>query len=556
MELFCRKITNFASTMNEQVSFSGFTIDSGIDTLTEQFTQFSVISSRGYMLLVKAMRNGRWWILKGVKEEYRDVPIVCDALQKEYEVLVSLQHPNIVSVSGIEEVEPYGKCIVMEYLEGKNLRDFVEENKPSKELRLKVAVELMDAIEYIHRKQVVHRDLKPSNVMVDVNTGYVKLIDFGCSDGESYTYLKQPSGTVSYMSPEQMSSSVPDTRNDIYSIGCILEFLKLGKKYERIAAKCKLPIKERYQTVEQLRSDYEAITKDYRRVWIAFAACVFTLFFVSMLAVRYHWMDSVYSFAKSIHLTNYDFCEDGIYYNVLSEDSLTLEVTHDGGKNAYSGDITIPSYVEHSGKRYKVVRLGDGAFWACDSLVAVVMPATMKCVGSNAFNSSNLIATINFPDSIEEIGDSTFRNCLRMRSIRIPKKLKHIPPYFASGAGSLHQIEIPEGVESLERDALAGNGLVNVHLPQSLKRIERGVFWACPLLRSINIPKNVEFIGDFVFWYCDSLTDVYVEREEPLSITNIFQGLEGVRLHVPKGTAEAYANAIGWRDLEIVEDED
>lgn len=543
--------------MDEQVSFSGFTADVNVEYVgKEGFTLFSVVSSRSCTLLVKAMRDGRWWMLKGLREDFRDVPIYQESLRKEYEILASLQHPGVVSVSGMEEVKPYGMCIIMEYHNGKNLREFIEKNNPSIEVRKKIALELMNAVEYIHRKQVVHRDLKPSNVMVEESTGYVKLIDFGCSDGDSYAYLKHPSGTVSYMSPEQMSSSVPDTRNDIYSIGCILEFLKIGKKYERIAAKCKLPIKERYQTVEQLRSDYEAITKDYRRVWIALTACVCALFTLSMLAVRYHWMDNVYSFAKSIHLTDYDFCEDGIYYNVLSEDSLTLEVTHDGGRNAYSGDITIPSYVEHSGKRYKVVRLGDGAFWACDSLVAVVMPVTMKSVGSNAFNSSNLLATINFPDSIEEIGDSTFRNCLRVRSVRIPKKLKKIPPYFASGGGSLHQIEIPEGVESLERDALAGNGLVNVHLPQSLKRIERGVFWACPLLKSVNIPKNVEFIGDFVFWHCESLTDVCVEREEPLSITNIFQGLEGVRLHVPKGTAEAYANAIGWKDLEIVEDED
>jgi len=544
----------FVITMEEQVSFSGFTTDDTIDSVSSCFTDFSVIASRNYTVLVKAKRDGRWWTLKALREEYSDTPIFQEAMRKEYEILVALQHPGVVSVSGKEKVEPYGMCIVMEYLGGKNLRDYIEENKPSLELRKKIAFELLDAVEYIHRKQVVHRDLKPSNVMVEETTGYVKLIDFGCSDGDSYTFLKQPSGTVSYMAPEQMKSNVPDTRNDIYSLGCILQFLDLGKKYDKIISKCKLPINERYQTIGMLRTDLEGFPKGSRRIWGVAAACVLLLFIVSVFAVRYHWMDDVYSLAKDIHLTEYDFRENGIYYNVLSEGELTLEVTNNGGNNAYSGDITIPSYVEHNGKCYKVVRVGTGAFCQCDSLIAVVMPSTLRSVGNNAFLNSSLLATINFPDSVEELGDSVLRGCVHLRSVRLPKNIKHLPPYFVSGGGGLHNLEIPEGVVSIQRDALAGNSLENIHLPSSLRRIERGVFWASTLLKTVNIPKNVEFIGDFVFWYCDSLTDIFVENPEPLSITNIFHGLKGVKLHVPKGAKDAYSKAIGWNELEIEEE--
>ena len=64
----------------------------------------------------------------------------------------------------------------------------------------------------------------------------------------------------------------------------------------------------------------------------------------------------------------------------------------------------------------------------------------------------------------------------------------------------------------------------------------------------------MERIGDYVFWGCNSLKDVYVERAEPLPITDIFYKLKDVRLHVPKGSTEAYRNAEWWKALTVVED--
>lgn len=61
-------------------------------------------------------------------------------------------------------------------------------------------------------------------------------------------------------------------------------------------------------------------------------------------------------------------------------------------------------------------------------------------------------------------------------------------------------------------------------------------------------------MGDFIFWHCDSLRDVHVSWQKPLNITNIFQDLKDVTLHVPKGTRELYMKSENWKDLIVVEE--
>lgn len=538
--------------MQEDISTSDFIIDEQVHSDSVIFTDIHIVPSNGYNVLAKAKRGGRWWILKGLKEEYRNVPTFQDAQAKEYDVLSQLKHAGIVSVETMDDVEGIGRCMVMEYVEGMNLRDALAQGM-SLATRKRVARELLDAVEYIHRKQIVHRDIKPSNIMLVGDTGYIKLIDFGLSDGHVYDYLKQPSGTQQYMSPEQKESSVPDFRNDIYSIGCVLEDLNLGRRYKNVINKCKQPADKRYQTVDALRAAFHKA--ECTSLWIWGAAVFAVLMSFVVCGIRYHWMDDVYKLAHEIHLTEYDFQEDGIYYNVISEEEATVEVTHNGGINTYTGDVTVPDYVQHSNKTYKVVRIGDDAFRQCNGVVAVVMPQTIKSIGNNSFLDSDSLATLNFPDSISDMGDSVVRNCACIRSIRLPQHMTEVPPYCFSGCWNLNYVYLHEGITTLKRDAFGGCAFETIEFPKSLRTIERGVFWACYRLKKITIPASVDRIGDFVFWHCDSLTDVYAERKEPLKITNIFQDLKDVTLHVPKGSGDAYRKAEGWKALKVVDDE-
>ncbi len=203
----------------------------------------------GFNVIVKAKRAGRWWVLKGLKQEFRGSENHIQLLRKEYEILSRIQHPGVVVAVGMEEVEGWGPCIVMEWVDGVTLKEWLRgagEGNPERGLaeRLRVAFQIMDALEYVHNRQVAHRDLKPSNIMVTRNGANIKLIDFGLSDTDDYAVYKQPAGTVGYMSPEQAVLRVCDIRNDIYSLGCILEKMNLGWRYAGIIRKCRAKISE------------------------------------------------------------------------------------------------------------------------------------------------------------------------------------------------------------------------------------------------------------------------------------------------------------------------
>lgn len=202
--------------MESDNSISGFIFpdSQGMD---RQFTDRTGIQTAGFNRLVRAKRYGKWYMLKGLKPEYSSQELYRQLLRKEFDVSVMLSHQNIVQTIGWEYVDGIGECIIFEYIDGQTLKDFLETN-PSQTVRKKIATELLSAMEYVNGMQAVHRDLKPANIMVSKNGTNLKLIDFGLSDTDSYNILKQPAGTEKYMSPEQKLSSVPDCRNDIYSI--------------------------------------------------------------------------------------------------------------------------------------------------------------------------------------------------------------------------------------------------------------------------------------------------------------------------------------------------
>lgn len=97
-------------------SYSGIIIEES--RRSEQFSDFTPIPCKGFNILCKAKRYGRWWVLKGLKKPYRQDGNYKNLLHKEFDILISLQHPNIVSAYSMEEIPEMGTCIVMEWIDG------------------------------------------------------------------------------------------------------------------------------------------------------------------------------------------------------------------------------------------------------------------------------------------------------------------------------------------------------------------------------------------------------------------------------------------------------
>lgn len=240
-------------------SASGYLEDS-YEGVSQTFTDVEILSTSEVNVVAKAKRYGRWWLLKSLQQDVAGKAAYQQRQRKELEILMMLQHQNVVTTYGLEEVDGLGRCIVMEYVDGVTLRDWLQ-GKTTRQARRRVARELIDAVRYIHSKGVVHRDLKPENILVTRNGENIKLIDFGLADTDGHAVLKQPAGTPRYMSPEQKVKAEADARNDIYSLGIIMEQMDLGRSFLYIINRCKSPKDHRYQNIGELQ---DAISRQQR----------------------------------------------------------------------------------------------------------------------------------------------------------------------------------------------------------------------------------------------------------------------------------------------------
>lgn len=152
--------------------------------------------------------------------------------KNEAEVISHLSHPNIVEVYdvGMSEGNPY---IVMEYVEGKTLKDIIREKAPlSPTFSIYVMEGVLSALIHSHKKGVIHRDIKPHNIMIN-KSGEVKVMDFGIAritdQGTTMTITNDIVGSVHYLSPEQASGGEITELSDVYSSGIVFYEMLTGR---------------------------------------------------------------------------------------------------------------------------------------------------------------------------------------------------------------------------------------------------------------------------------------------------------------------------------------
>ncbi|MEU4251095.1 Stk1 family PASTA domain-containing Ser/Thr kinase [Amycolatopsis sp. NPDC026612] len=183
------------------------------------------------------VRLGREVAIKILRADLARDPQFQERFRREAQNAAALNHPAIVAVYDTGEANtdfgplPY---IVMEYVEGRTLRDIVKTEGPMSQKRaMEVMADVCAALDFSHRHGIVHRDVKPANVMITKN-GAVKVMDFGIAramhDGQSaMTQTAAVIGTAQYLSPEQARGESVDARSDVYAAGCVLYELITGE---------------------------------------------------------------------------------------------------------------------------------------------------------------------------------------------------------------------------------------------------------------------------------------------------------------------------------------
>jgi len=193
-----------------------------------------------------------------------------ERFQREAETLAALDHPNIVTIHTVEEIDGV-HFLTMQLVHGRPLSELIPKSGMPLERLFELAIPLADALAAAHENGVIHRDLKPANIMA-TSEGRLKVLDFGLAKlrqevppaeatelpTEPLTQEGRVVGTAPYMSPEQLEGKALDARTDIFSLGVVLYEMALGQRPfsgESSVSLISSILKETPRTVDTLRGD-------------------------------------------------------------------------------------------------------------------------------------------------------------------------------------------------------------------------------------------------------------------------------------------------------------
>ena len=274
-----------------------------VEEIAKLFPQFEIlnfIGKGGMGAVYKARQPGldRFVALKVLPPAVANDPGFAERFNREARALARLSHPNIVVVYDFGQVgqassvpaTETGKMpvplhyLVMEFVDGANLREVERAGRLSPEQALAIVPQICEALQFAHNEGIVHRDIKPENLLLD-KKGRVKITDFGIAkimgvtEGKvSLTGAKDVMGTPHYMAPEQIEKpQTVDHRADIYSLGVVFYEMLTGElplgKFAPPSKKAPMDARldevvmhtlekepeQRYQQASQIKTDVETI---------------------------------------------------------------------------------------------------------------------------------------------------------------------------------------------------------------------------------------------------------------------------------------------------------
>ncbi len=313
--------------------------------------------------------------------------------------------------------------------------------------------------------------------------------------------------------------------------------------------------------------------------------------------------------SASLSAAAYDFCADGIYYSIISEELKQVAVvcgnTGDSQAaaqkapardimmweyknwpgNSYAGDISIPETVspKQGSEPYTVTEIGMGTFWNCPELTSILLPKTISYIGTGAFDKCTALSELIIPDNVTRIGEAAFRNCSSLERIQYSAGCNYIPNYGFTNAGNTDTgltITAVEHVTRLDIEALSGSAIreFNIHPDMTCdmgalygSSIEKAVipefdndprcggflgnlnFGMCKQLKHIDLPSTVadypELPRDFVG--SDAISHIIIRAVTPPKLSSDWadEVAPGCVLEVPAEALSAYRNAEYWKNF-------
>ena len=520
--------------------------------------------------------DGQVCFMKKLRPELRNDKRCRDLFYKEYNTGKKISSPYIVKYIDIKD-DAHGLCIIMEYVNGCTLKEKIEKEPEyfkQKENIKRLLLQLCEALHTLHNENVVYLDINPCNIMISQTSNNIKLVDLGfcLSDWNDMT----AGATSRFGAPEASKSCTGeiDARSDIYSIGCLLQYIqeKTGTELpgyiKRIAKHClQQEKKQRYANVNEIIR----IIKHQKSRTIAKATAI-TLFAAALIAGF---------IASGLHTTisNYigwqcgkyptKFEADGVFYNITDHAARTVEVTFKGNhpdefEYEYTGnEVNIPQNITYYGRVFSVTSIAGDAF-KNPYISKVNIPDGIVTIEQNAFNHCNLNGIIHVPNSVKHIGKTAFYPILYIEGFdvddnntvydsrdncqalietvtntllaggsksTIPNTITSIAEKAFTGTQA-KKITIPESVTSIGKAAFVHSELEEVHLPDNITILEEYLFQRSEKLRHITLPKklkeihlaalshcgfteliipnSVTTIGDYAFDYCERLEKVVI----------------------------------------------
>ena len=313
------------------------------------FYGFKLLKTTTYASLYYAIKRGKRFLIKTTKDNSERHIVM---LRREYELSIGCDHPHIAHIYTYEEALPVGEGIVMEYIEGRTLGEYLAE-RPSKAERRCIVDELLSALSYLHKRGIIHNDLKPENILITHADNTLKLIDFGLADSDAEYAMTRLGCTAKYASPELLARSTElDARSDIYSLGLLLSEI-MGRGVGCIARRCtrENPDK-RYQSIEALQRAIRWRINRWKRVVVLLCVAIMllpTLLYTStkldakaVIEERDIVLERIDSTMEDIALTTLDSIKCSTYLEFASLHMATMWEEFDAFKEELLAEVEDP----------------------------------------------------------------------------------------------------------------------------------------------------------------------------------------------------------------------